>query len=173
MYVRVMMKLEIRGIELVARMVDQNDVGDESYQSSMLPEAVDEQGIKCGIVLTQPTQESQCDADADEPPFIGSNKTMLNVEPFLGSVYVGDVVANVGMISGVDPQLITVVASIGYAPSIFLEFMAEYDATFGDERAEDSADDHPVLELSNREMVLLPRALVEHAANMPNCQDLS
>jgi hypothetical protein len=41
-YVGVMMKLEIHGIELVARMVAWNDVGDESSRSPTLPEAVDE-----------------------------------------------------------------------------------------------------------------------------------
>jgi hypothetical protein len=47
------MKSEICGIELVARMVGQNDVGDESSRSPTLPKVVDEQGIKCGVVLTQ------------------------------------------------------------------------------------------------------------------------
>jgi hypothetical protein len=52
-----MMKSEIRWIELVARKVAQNDVGDESSRSPTLPEALDEQDVKCGIVLTQPSQE--------------------------------------------------------------------------------------------------------------------
>jgi hypothetical protein len=47
-----MIKSEIRGIELVARMVARNDVGDESSQSLTLPEAVDEQHVECGVVLT-------------------------------------------------------------------------------------------------------------------------
>jgi hypothetical protein len=51
-YVGVMMKLEIYGIELVTTMVAQNNVGDESSQSRTLPEAVDEQDIDCGVVLT-------------------------------------------------------------------------------------------------------------------------
>jgi hypothetical protein len=55
-------------------------------------------------VLTQPSQETQDDIDVDEPPFVGSNEAMLNVEPVSGSVDVGDVVAAVGMISGVDFQ---------------------------------------------------------------------
>jgi hypothetical protein len=55
------MKSEIRGIELVARMVVRNDVGDESSWSPTLPEAVDEQHIECGIVLTQPSQKTQAD----------------------------------------------------------------------------------------------------------------
>jgi hypothetical protein len=57
-YVSVVMKSEIRGIELVARMVAQNDVGDENSRSSTLSEAVDEQHIECGIVLTQSSQET-------------------------------------------------------------------------------------------------------------------
>jgi hypothetical protein len=43
-------------------------VGDESSRSLMLPKVVDEQVVKCGVVLTQPSQESQYDIDADEPP---------------------------------------------------------------------------------------------------------
>jgi hypothetical protein len=57
-YVGVMIKSEIRGIELVARKIARNDVGDESSRSPTLPEAVDEQHIECGIVLTQPSQET-------------------------------------------------------------------------------------------------------------------
>jgi hypothetical protein len=41
-YIGVVMKSEIRGIELIARMVAQNDVGDESSWSSTLPKAVNE-----------------------------------------------------------------------------------------------------------------------------------
>jgi hypothetical protein len=36
------MKLQIRRIELVARIIGQNDVSNESSQSPMLPEVVDE-----------------------------------------------------------------------------------------------------------------------------------
>jgi hypothetical protein len=54
-YVGVVMKSEIRGIELVARMVSRNDVGDESSWSPTLPEAVDEHHVECGIMLTQPS----------------------------------------------------------------------------------------------------------------------
>jgi hypothetical protein len=54
-HVGVMMKSEIHGIELCARMVGQNDVGDEGSQSLTLLEAVDEQGVECGIVVTQPS----------------------------------------------------------------------------------------------------------------------
>jgi hypothetical protein len=62
------MKSEIHGIELVARMVDRNVVGDESSRSLTLLEAVDDQHIEYGIVLTQPLQETQDDTDADDPP---------------------------------------------------------------------------------------------------------
>jgi hypothetical protein len=72
---------------------------------------------------------------------------VLNVELVLGSVGVTDVVGNVGMISSLNPQPIaTVVALIVDVPSVEPEFMPEYDATFGDERAEDSADDRIVPE---------------------------
>jgi hypothetical protein len=54
-YVDIVMKSEIRGIELVARMVTRNNVGDESSRSSTLLEAVDEQHVECYIVLTQPS----------------------------------------------------------------------------------------------------------------------
>jgi hypothetical protein len=52
-YIGVVMKSEICGIGLVARMVSRNDVGHKSSRSSTLPKAVDEQHIECGIVLTQ------------------------------------------------------------------------------------------------------------------------
>jgi hypothetical protein len=78
-YVRVMIKLEIHGIELFARMVARNDVGYENSRSPTLSEAADEQHVECGIVLTQLSQETRDDTDADEPPFIASNETMLNV----------------------------------------------------------------------------------------------
>jgi hypothetical protein len=51
--------------------------------------------------------------------------------------------------------------------------MLEYDAVFGDERAEDSTNDRPVPELSNWNNVLLQRALAEHAPEVPECWDLS
>jgi hypothetical protein len=47
-----MMKLEIYVIELVARMVADNDVDDESSLSPTLPEAVDEQHVKCGVIIS-------------------------------------------------------------------------------------------------------------------------
>jgi hypothetical protein len=58
-------------------------------------------------------------------------------------------------------------------PFVKIEFMPEYEATFGDECVEDSVDDRPVPELSNRDKTLFQRVLVEHALEMPNCQDLS
>jgi hypothetical protein len=79
-----------------------------------------------------------------------------------------------GMISGVDSQPIATTFTLTiYAPSIEPEFMLEYDAVFGDERAEDSTNDRPVPELSNWNNVLLQRALAEHAPEVPECWDLS
>jgi hypothetical protein len=51
--------------------------------------------------------------------------------------------------------------------------MPEYEATFGDERAEGSTNDRSVPELSKRDKALLQRALAEHAPEMPDCQELS
>jgi hypothetical protein len=72
-YVDVMMKSSIREIELVARMVACNDVSNESSRSPTLPEAVDEHHVECGILLTQPSQETQDDT-AEVPLFIASNE---------------------------------------------------------------------------------------------------
>jgi hypothetical protein len=47
------MKSEIHEIELVVRMVSQNNVDYENSRSPTLPKAVDEQHIECGIMLTQ------------------------------------------------------------------------------------------------------------------------
>jgi hypothetical protein len=155
-YIGVVIKLEICGIELVARMVHWNDVGDEGSRSLTLLEAVDDQGVECGIVLTQLSQETQDDTDAYEPSFVGSNETVLNVEPISASVGVGDVVADAGMISDVDPQSIAIGFTLNVdLPFIELELMPKYDAVFGDESVEDSADDRPVPELSNMDKVLL------------------
>jgi hypothetical protein len=78
------------------------------------------------------------------------------MELVLRSVDVGDVVADVGMISGVDSQPIaTVVALTVDVPSVEPESISKYDATFRDERAEGSVDDGPVPVLSNRDKVLL------------------
>jgi hypothetical protein len=98
-YVNVVMKSEIRGIDLVARMVAHNDVGDESSRSLTLPKAVDEQHVECGVLLTQLLQETQA-GTIEEPPFIGSNEI---VEPICGRLGVGDVVPNASFVSGVDP----------------------------------------------------------------------
>jgi hypothetical protein len=54
-----------------------------------------------------------------------------------------------------------------------LEFMLEYEAAFGDERTDDSADDRLVPKLSKRDKALLQQALVENALEIPNCRDLS
>jgi hypothetical protein len=51
-----MMKSAICGIELVARKIARNDTGDKSSRSPTLSEAVDEQHVECGIVLTQSSQ---------------------------------------------------------------------------------------------------------------------
>jgi hypothetical protein len=67
-YVGVVIKLEICGIELVTKLVARNNVGDKSSQSPTLPEAVDEQHVECGVVLTQSSQETQANTDAEEPP---------------------------------------------------------------------------------------------------------
>jgi hypothetical protein len=126
MYVSVVIKSEIRGIELVARMVTRNDVGDKSYPSPTLPEADDEQHIECGVVLTQPSQETRDDTDAEEPSFVTSNETMLKVEPVCRSVGVGDDVADTGFISGVDHLPIAIGFASDIDPSfIELEFMSE------------------------------------------------
>jgi hypothetical protein len=66
---------------------------------------------------------------------------VLNVELVSVSVCVGDVVVDVGMISDVDPQPITLTVDTS---SIELEFMSEYDTTFGDERVDDSTDDRSI-----------------------------
>jgi hypothetical protein len=182
-YVRVGMKLEIHGIELIVRMVGRNDGGDESIlgrqrcQKRLMSRTY-------GVVLTQPSQESHDDTDVDEEPsFISSNEIVLNVKPVLESVGVSDDIADMGIISSVDPQPIATAVTItgdapssddtgmissvdphpiattititGDAPFIVPEFIAEYNASFGDERADDSADDCPVSELSNMDKVLL------------------
>jgi hypothetical protein len=98
-----------------------------------LPEVVDEQGVECGIMLMQPSQES--DTDAIESPFVSSNETMVNVELVSGSVGVGDVATDVRMILGVDHQPIaTVIILTSDASSVVPEFMPEYIVVFGDER---------------------------------------
>jgi hypothetical protein len=84
---------------------------------------------------------------------------VLNVKSVSGSIVFGDAVVDVMMISEVDPLPITTTdAPTDDVPFVVLEFMSEYDAAFGDERAEDVVDDHPVPELSNGDKVLLQRA---------------
>jgi hypothetical protein len=136
------MKSEIRGIELVAKIIAWNDVGDGSSRSPTLPEAIDDEHVECGIVLTQLTQETQDDIDTDEPPFDASTETILNVEPVSESLRVDDAIADAGFISGMDSQP----TAIGFIldvdpPSVEPKFMPEYEAVLGDERAEDSTDD--------------------------------
>jgi hypothetical protein len=103
-------------------------------ESPTLPEAVDEQDVICGIVLTKSSQETLDDTDADEPPFIASNEIVLNVEPVSTSAGVGDA----GFISGVDPQPTTIGSTLNVdSPFVESEFIPKYEAVFGDERAED------------------------------------
>jgi hypothetical protein len=80
---------------------------------------------------------------------------MLNKEPVCESVGVGDAAADTGFISCMDPQPIATRFALDIDPSfIESEFMPEYEAVFGDERAEDSADNRPIPELSKRDKVL-------------------
>jgi hypothetical protein len=60
------------------------------------------------------------------------------VEHVCGSVDVGDVLPDAGFISGVDPQPIALDVDSSFMEP---EFMPEYEAAFGDESVEDSADD--------------------------------
>jgi hypothetical protein len=57
----------------------------------------------------------------------------LNEELECGSVGVGDVAADTGFISGVDPQPIATGFAL-YVDTSFIEpeFMSEYEAVFGD-----------------------------------------
>jgi hypothetical protein len=99
---------------------------------------------------------------------------VLNEGPVCESVGVDDVAADTGFISGVDPQPIAIGFALDVDPSfVEPEFMPKYDAASGDERAEDSADDRPVPDLSKRDNALLQRALAEHASEMPDYRDLS
>jgi hypothetical protein len=95
---------------------------------------VDEQDVECGIVHMQPLQETQDHTDADEPSFIDNNETVLNVKLVSASVDVDDIIVDVGFISGVGPQPV----GTGFVlhvepPSVELEFMPEYEATFEDD----------------------------------------
>jgi hypothetical protein len=66
-YVGVVIKSEIHEIELVTRMVAQNAVCDESSRSPTLIEAVDKPHVKCGVMLTQSSEETHGDTDPKEP----------------------------------------------------------------------------------------------------------
>jgi hypothetical protein len=89
-------------------------------------------------------------------------------------VGVGNAIADVGMVSGVDPQSIAIAFIITIdAPLVEPEFTPEYEVAFGDERAKDLVEEQPVPKLSNRDKVLLQRVLVEHAPEVPDCWDLS
>jgi hypothetical protein len=172
-YVGVMMKPEIHRKELVVRMVSRNDVGDESSRSPTFPKVVDEQHVECGIVVTQPSQETQVDTHVEETTFIASNETVFNVKPVYQSVGVGDAAVDTGFISGVDHQPIATGFALDVDLSfVELEFMPEYEAAFGDDCAKDSAGEQLVLELRKRDKVLLQQALVEHSSEMTDCRDL-
>jgi hypothetical protein len=81
--------------------------------------------------------------------------------------------ADTGFISGVDPQPIATGFALDVDLSfVELEFMPEYEATFGDDCAKDSAGEQLVLELRKRDKVLLQQALVEHSSEMTDCRDL-
>jgi hypothetical protein len=67
---------------------------------------------------------------------------VLNEEHVCESVGVGDAIADKGFISSVDHQPIATGFALDVDPSfVEPEFMLEYEATFGDEHADDSADD--------------------------------
>jgi hypothetical protein len=67
---------------------------------------------------------------------------VLNEELVYGSVCVGDAAIDTRFILGVDPQPITTGFTLDVNQSfVELEFMSEYEVAFGDECAEDSADD--------------------------------
>jgi hypothetical protein len=152
-YISVMIKLEIHGIELVARIVAWNNVGDESSRSTTLNEAFDERHVECGIVLTQPSQETHANTNADELPFVASNET---VELVCGSVGVGDGIADTVFISSVNLQPIATGFFLNVDSSFIKpEFMLEYEAMFGDKSVEDLADDRLIPELSKRDKSLL------------------
>jgi hypothetical protein len=90
------------------------------------------------------------------PPIVASNEIVLTAEYVSGGVGVADIIADVGMILGVDPHPTATVVTLSVDASfVDLEFMPEYDAVFGDEWAEDSADDRLVPEISNRDKVML------------------
>jgi hypothetical protein len=131
-YVGVVIKSKIHGVVLVARMVAHNDVGDESSRSSTLTDALDEQHIECGILLTQSSQETLDDTDVEDLPFVASNEIVLNVEPVCRSVGVGDAAVDMRFIAGVDPHPIAIGFVVDDGPSyVEPEFIAKYEATFG------------------------------------------
>jgi hypothetical protein len=93
-------------------------------------------------VLTRLSQQTQNDIDVEETPFVASNETVLIVELVCRSVGVGATAADMGFILGVDPQPIAIGFALDVDPSFMeLEFLPEYEVTFGDKCAEDSIDD--------------------------------
>jgi hypothetical protein len=157
-YVEVVTKFEVHGLELVATRVEQNVVCDECSRLPMLPEVVDEHAIECPIPLTQPSQASVGEGVADDPPCVGSNEAVMNMEP--------DHVDGMGMLMVVDHEPIN-------TASVEEEVLVDDDAAFADERAVDSDDDRPLPALSNRDKALLKWAVDDFAPVVPDCQDLS
>jgi hypothetical protein len=89
------------------------------------------------------------------------------VEPISRSVDVGNVVVDTRLISGVNHQPITTGFTLDVDQTfVEPESMPEYKAVFGDKRAEHSTDNQSVSELSNRDKVLLQRALVRRGARL-------
>jgi hypothetical protein len=156
--VEVVMKSEVRGLELIATRVERNNVCDECSRSPTLSEAVDEHAIECPVPLTQPSQASIGEGVAGDPPCVGSNEEVTNMEP--------DHVDGMGMLMVVDPEPINTAL-------VEEEVLVDDDAAFADERDVDSDDDRPLSTLSNRDKALLKRALDDFAPVVPDCRDLS
>jgi hypothetical protein len=77
-------------------------------------------------------------------------------------VGVGDVAADTRFISGVDPQPIATGFALDVDPSfVEPEFMSEYEAAFGDKRADGSVDDQPI----DRQLMPLAFAIMEKENN--------
>jgi hypothetical protein len=104
--------------------------------------------------------ENTDNTDADEPPFIANNETILNVEPVSESVcWWCCFWCELHFLCGSSAN------NYWFRPrswSAFrqLEFMLEYEVVFEDERVEDSADDWPVLELSNYNALIFEKNII-------------
>jgi hypothetical protein len=83
------------------------------------------------------------------------------------SVDIGDVVVDMELISGVNHQSIATGFTLDIdLTSVEPESMPKYKAVFGNKRVEHSTDNQSVSELSNRDKVLLQRALVRRGARL-------